>query len=134
MILSFKIGFGEISGWPSSENDYYESSSLAKDVLGKYARALFQDEMEIDVDRVLPCYRPMSPDDIPIVGEVKSIKGLYLHTGHATLGWTLCLATAECLAQIICDDINGTENPSEYFILPDGTQLKKSILSPNRFL
>lgn len=126
-------GFGEITGWPRSSNDYLNGSVVSKYVLEKYGKALFQTDMVVDAEDVLPCYRPMSPDDLPIVGEVDAIKGLYLHTGHSTLGWTLCSATAECLAQSVYDDINDIKY-EDSFILPDGTKIKKSILSPNRFI
>lgn len=126
-------GIGEIAGWPRSNSDYQNTSSLAKEVLEKYAKVLFGDIMHVDVEDILPCYRPMSPDDVPIVGEVTAIKGLYLHTGHSTLGWTLSLATAECLAQTMRDDILGLES-QDHFILPCGIKIEKSVLSPNRFL
>lgn len=34
-------------------------------------------------------HRPMAPDDLPIIGEIPGRSGLYLATGHGTLGITL---------------------------------------------
>ena len=79
------------------------------------------------------CFRPCSPDDIPIVGEVRGKRGLYMHTGHGTLGWTLCLATSECLAQALHDDIMYTEAQRTYK-LPGNIEVERDKLSPNRFL
>ena len=47
--------------------------------------------------------RPMTPDGTPVVGAVPGITGLYLATGHGTLGWTMAAGTARVLADLISD-------------------------------
>jgi D-amino-acid dehydrogenase len=44
--------------------------------------------------------RPMTPDGTPIVGATPW-KGLYLATGHGTLGWTMAAGTARVVADVI---------------------------------
>ncbi|WP_436644050.1 D-amino acid dehydrogenase [Microbaculum sp. FT89] len=44
--------------------------------------------------------RPMTPDGPPIVGATR-IGGLYLNTGHGTLGWTMACGSARVLADLI---------------------------------
>ncbi|MCT8974611.1 D-amino acid dehydrogenase [Microbaculum marinisediminis] len=44
--------------------------------------------------------RPMTPDGPPIVGGTR-IGGLYLNTGHGTLGWTMACGSARVLADLI---------------------------------
>jgi D-amino-acid dehydrogenase len=44
--------------------------------------------------------RPMTPDGTPIVG-ASPIQGLYLATGHGTLGWTMAAGTARVMADLI---------------------------------
>jgi len=44
--------------------------------------------------------RPMTPDGTPIVGATP-IPGLYLATGHGTLGWTMAAGTARVMADLI---------------------------------
>ncbi len=44
--------------------------------------------------------RPMTPDGTPILGGT-ALKGLYLATGHGTLGWTMAAGTARVMADII---------------------------------
>ncbi|PBB58180.1 MULTISPECIES: FAD-dependent oxidoreductase [Mesorhizobium] len=44
--------------------------------------------------------RPVTPDSKPIVGAT-SVKGLYLNCGHGSLGWTLSMATANKLANLV---------------------------------
>ena len=44
--------------------------------------------------------RPMTPDGTPLVGATP-LKGLYLNTGHGTLGWTMACGSAQLLADVI---------------------------------
>ena len=44
--------------------------------------------------------RPMTPDGTPIVGATP-IPGLYLATGHGTLGWTMAAGTGRVMADLI---------------------------------
>lgn len=44
--------------------------------------------------------RPMTPDGTPIVG-ASGIKGLWLNTGHGTLGWTMACGSAALLTDLI---------------------------------
>jgi len=45
--------------------------------------------------------RPMTPDCVPIIGP-SPIKGLYLNTGHGSLGWTLACGSGRMVADIMC--------------------------------
>ena len=47
--------------------------------------------------------RPMTPDGTPVIGPTR-YKGLYLNTGHGTLGWTMACGSGRVLA----DQISGT--------------------------
>jgi D-amino-acid dehydrogenase len=42
----------------------------------------------------------MTPDVTPLVGATP-LKGLYLNTGHGTLGWTMACGSAQLLADVI---------------------------------
>ena len=44
--------------------------------------------------------RPMTPDGTPIVGATP-VRGLFLATGHGTLGWTMAAGTGRVLADVI---------------------------------
>ncbi|SJM71804.1 FAD-binding oxidoreductase [Gulosibacter sp. 10] len=46
-------------------------------------------------------HRPTTPDDLPIIGPVRKRPGLYLATGHGTLGITLAPLTGAMLAREI---------------------------------
>ena len=44
--------------------------------------------------------RPLMPDCVPVIGPTP-VPGLYLNTGHGSLGWTLCYGSAKLLADLI---------------------------------
>ena len=44
--------------------------------------------------------RPMTPDGTPVIGGTK-VNGLYLNTGHGTLGWTMSCGSGRLLADIV---------------------------------
>ncbi|MBP0438010.1 D-amino acid dehydrogenase [Tianweitania sediminis] len=44
--------------------------------------------------------RPMTPDGPPIVGATR-VQGLYVNTGHGTLGWTMACGSGKVLADVI---------------------------------
>lgn len=44
--------------------------------------------------------RPMTPDGTPLVGATP-LNGLYLNTGHGTLGWTMACGSAQLLADVM---------------------------------
>jgi D-amino-acid dehydrogenase len=44
--------------------------------------------------------RPMTPDSTPIVG-CTAVDGLYLNTGHGTLGWTMAAGSARLIADLM---------------------------------
>lgn len=61
--------------------------------------------------------RPKTPDSTPIIGATQ-INGLYLNTGHGTLGWTMACGSGRLLADII----SGTP-----------TEIKSDDLSVSRY-
>jgi D-amino-acid dehydrogenase len=42
----------------------------------------------------------MTPDGTPLVGATP-LNGLFLNTGHGTLGWTMACGSAQLLADVI---------------------------------
>ncbi|AYD02551.1 D-amino acid dehydrogenase [Neorhizobium sp. NCHU2750] len=44
--------------------------------------------------------RPMTPDGTPVIGATK-VKGLFLNTGHGTLGWTMSCGSAKVISAIV---------------------------------
>jgi D-amino-acid dehydrogenase len=54
--------------------------------------------------------RPMTPDGRPLVGRT-CVRGLFLNTGHGSLGWTLACATAEQVASEVTAVASGSPLP-----------------------
>ena len=44
--------------------------------------------------------RPMTPDGTPVIGPTK-VAGLFLNTGHGTLGWTMSSGSARLVADLV---------------------------------
>ncbi|MBC7907121.1 MAG: D-amino acid dehydrogenase [Rhodospirillaceae bacterium] len=44
--------------------------------------------------------RPVTPDSVPLLGATP-VKGLYLDTGHGTLGWTMACGSGRIIADVI---------------------------------
>ncbi len=66
----------------------------------KHARGLFPRAGDFDAAQAWAGLRPVTPDSVPILGETR-IQGLYLNTGHGTLGWTMSCGSGRLLADII---------------------------------
>jgi len=136
-------GFGEFVGYAPKHKPKSElvPPSVGPAVLARYAQKLFPDVIDNATEleeAVLPCFRCLSPDDLPIAGEVPGKPGLFLHSGHGTLGWRCGLATGDCLAQAIVDRLQQTTNVNANtqegtFTLQDGSSMERWILSPGRF-
>jgi D-amino-acid dehydrogenase len=55
--------------------------------------------------------RPMTPDGTPVIGPTR-LKGLFLNTGHGTLGWTMSSGSARVIADLVSGrspDIDATD-------------------------
>lgn len=46
--------------------------------------------------------RPMTPDSTPIIGATP-VPGVFLNTGHGTLGWTMACGSGKLLADLVTD-------------------------------
>lgn len=47
------------------------------------------------------CYRPITPDDIPIISPVPTFNNVFITAGHGSKGMTYCFGSAEIMYQII---------------------------------
>jgi D-amino-acid dehydrogenase len=69
------------------------------------------------------CSRPVSADDVPLIGRCGDFDNLFVNCGHGSKGWTLAFGSAALLANVINQKayIKGTKeiDPEPY--------------SPNRF-
>jgi glycine/D-amino acid oxidase-like deaminating enzyme len=53
--------------------------------------------------------RPMTPDGMPIAGEVPGVSGLYVHGGHGSIGMMTAPATARWLVNGDLDELRALD-------------------------
>lgn len=49
------------------------------------------------------CFRPITPDGLPLIGAIAGVKGAYVATGHSVWGILNAPATGEAIAELILD-------------------------------
>jgi D-amino-acid dehydrogenase len=47
-------------------------------------------------------WRPMTPDDLPVLGRVEGIDNLLMATGHGMLGVTMSAGTGLVVSELVC--------------------------------
>jgi D-amino-acid dehydrogenase len=77
-------------------------------------------------------YRPMTPDDLPIIGASPGHQNLTLATGHNMLGMSMAASTGRLVAELICNKkphLDPTPYSPERFHVTDGLlqQLKRAL-------
>jgi D-amino-acid dehydrogenase len=87
-------GTAELSGYDTSVNEVRCASIVRR------VRQLFPDGGDFDRAEKWAGLRPATPGNVPIIGRTR-IRGLFLNTGHGTLGWTLCAGSGRAIADII---------------------------------
>ncbi|AOY01135.1 D-amino acid dehydrogenase [Jeongeupia sp. USM3] len=69
-------------------------------VLKRVTTELFPDAGDLSEVEAWTGLRPMTPDGTPLVG-ASGVPGLWLNTGHGTLGWTMACGSARLLADLM---------------------------------
>lgn len=87
-------GTAEISGYDLRLRD------ARKATLANSVGDLFPGAADLDGATFWCGLRPMTPDGPPILG-ASGIGGLFLNTGHGTLGWTMACGSAKIMADLI---------------------------------
>lgn len=73
---------------------------LRCEALTRRTRALFPGACEYARPRYWTGMRPLTPSNVPYLGATR-IRGLYLNTGHGTLGWTLAAGSGQLIADLV---------------------------------
>ncbi|WP_018688088.1 D-amino acid dehydrogenase [Ahrensia kielensis] len=87
-------GTAELSGYDNS------LALKRRGALERSFTSLFPNSGDLNKASFWSGLRPMTPDGPPIIGTTK-IEGLYLNTGHGTLGWTMACGSARVVTDII---------------------------------
>lgn len=103
-------GIAELSGYSNT------LKQSAVDTLRKVGKDMFPHASNWQAGEAWSGLRPMTPDSTPIIGR-SGIDGLYLNTGHGSLGWTLACGSAQLLTDTI--------NEQSTALNPDGYALSR---------
>ncbi|WP_429164981.1 D-amino acid dehydrogenase [Aeromonas rivipollensis] len=87
-------GMAELSGFDLALNP------RRHDTLAMVVRDLFPEGGDLEQAEFWTGLRPMTPDGTPLVGP-SPIPGLWLNTGHGTLGWTMAAGSGQLLSDLI---------------------------------
>lgn len=87
-------GMAELSGFNLALNP------RRHDTLAMVVRDLFPEGGDLEQAKFWTGLRPMTPDGTPLVGP-SPIPGLWLNTGHGTLGWTMAAGSGQLLSDLI---------------------------------
>lgn len=87
-------GMAELSGFNLALNP------RRHDTLAMVVRDLFPEGGNLEQATFWTGLRPMTPDGTPLVGP-SPIPGLWLNTGHGTLGWTMAAGSGQLLSDLI---------------------------------
>jgi D-amino-acid dehydrogenase len=58
-------------------------------------------------------WRPMTPDELPLIGPVPSTDRIFVATGHGMMGVSMCAATGDLVARMLCGEDPGID-PEPY--------------------
>jgi D-amino-acid dehydrogenase len=69
----------------------------------KRTRKLFPELARVEEIEYWAGLRPVTPSNVPLISDMRSagLAGLWLNTGHGTLGWTLACGSARLLSDLI---------------------------------
>mgnify|MGYP003576718169 CR=1 FL=1 len=82
-------------------NGYTRELNMVRcEAITRPVKELFPDACEYDNAKYWTALRPLTPSNVPYVGKTK-IPGLFLNTGHGTLGWTMGCGSGRAVADII---------------------------------
>lgn len=87
-------GTAEFAGYDASVTDVRARFILEK------AMELFPDCGDAAAAEFWAGLRPSTPDGVPVIGRTR-LAGLYLNTGHGTLGWTMACGSARVVTDLI---------------------------------
>lgn len=87
-------GTAELAGYRRDLNQ------LRCEALTRRTRTLFPGACDYERPRYWVGMRPLTPSNVPYIGATP-IRGLYLNTGHGTLGWTLAAGSGQLIADVV---------------------------------
>ena len=79
--------------------DNLRSTTVFLTGLSKEGREVNEDDLETIREGL--CFRPVSKTGLPIIGEIRDVKGLWIASGHGPWGITLSLGTGKVVSEMV---------------------------------
>ena len=70
------------------------------DALTRRTQALFSGACDFSRPHYWAGLRPLTPSNVPYLGATR-VRGVYLNTGHGTLGWTMAAGSGQLMADLV---------------------------------
>jgi glycine/D-amino acid oxidase-like deaminating enzyme len=87
---------GEIAGYESEVEDCAVGPTLDR------VRQLYGHAVDMGAAKVSACFRPATPDFLPIVGPAPRLDNVVINTGHGQAGWTTAAGSGLLAALHVC--------------------------------
>ena len=97
-------GTAELNGFDTAPNPARTAALL------RWTEEHFPGATDLQAGETWNGLRPATPNNLPLIGATRT-KGLWLNTGHGTLGWTLACGSGAALADLVA----GRKPPIEGF-------------------
>jgi D-amino-acid dehydrogenase len=82
-------------------NGYDRSLNAARcEALTRRTQQVFPGVCDYERPRYWAALRPVTPSNVPLIGATR-VPGLFVNTGHGTLGWTMGVGSGKLLADIV---------------------------------
>jgi len=85
-----------------------------KETLHGIVGTLSKQLKDTPVSRVQACCLPCTVDDVPLIGPIPGVNGLYIATGHSCWGILNSPATGEAMAELLVDGKSSTVDLSPF--------------------
>lgn len=91
----------EVPDDPDQVTPNPESIRMLKQVAGNVSTHLKEGEAQVKAEQA--CFLPSTDDGIPVIGELRGMKGCFVATGHSCWGILNGPATGASLAELVMD-------------------------------
>jgi D-amino-acid dehydrogenase len=82
------------------QSDYFKAKQLLQQAMLLLPKGYLDADSSTDT-KYWSCYRPQTPDDLPIIGKSDKIDNLFYNSGHGHLGLTRAVGSSKLLTDMI---------------------------------
>lgn len=97
-------GTAELNGYGMALN------AVRCEALTRRTAELFPGVCDVERPRYWTGLRPVTPSNVPLIGALRP--GLYINTGHGTLGWTMGVGSGKLIADLVGGRATDIEPPA----------------------